>query len=244
MTHTSEIDVSSLIADAVDMNNPCRRCPCILLLDTSRSVERFQHSLEQAVSDLIDSIMDDEFAASMLELGVLAFNSKVTGVLKLQEVYKTYDEHPEIHLRCEGRTHTGSAVLSALNALDQRVNEIHLAGYHTYYPILIVISDGMPQFRNGAEERERAALQQAYDSVRQRVAAGELQVLSIGIGPNCKDEVLDQLAGGEAGNGHLRLSDIRRIPELFRFISTKLVSSAVDGGGIRTNASFEQQNPV
>ena len=84
-----------------------------------------------------------------IELGVITFNRTPSVVFPIQELYKYLDEEsaPKLHLNPRGRTHTGEAVLAALDAIDNRMKLLcDRLGSHTFVPVLFILTDGNPFF--------------------------------------------------------------------------------------------------
>ncbi|MBR1897888.1 MAG: VWA domain-containing protein [Oscillospiraceae bacterium] len=236
------IDSPLFGADAMECANRFRRrCPALLMVDTSRTVERCKPQIEASVRALYDALMKDDVSCSVMELGILLFNRYPDPVLPIGEIARQTPEDYSLDLNCRGRTHTGEAVLKALSMLDVREHQLREDAQHPYVPVLCIVTDGNPNFSDDpqAAAAGKEALDQAYAELEKRVRRNELQVIVAGVGDACDDAVLKRLAGGASGCKPIRIGDGSQISDLFRFVSRSL-NNASRGKGVLNNQQYEQ----
>ena len=133
---------TSLI-DAVEFaENQEPRCPCVLLLDTSGSMEGAPiAALNAGLQAFRDDIMQDPVAPKRVEVAVVAFDTTV----RLIQDFVTPDRFEPPILTAQGVTHMGAAIMTALDMVEQRKNRYKEAGIPYYRPWVMMITDGDPQ---------------------------------------------------------------------------------------------------
>ena len=125
------------------IENPSPRCACMLVLDTSGSMDGQPiQELNAGLVSLLNALKADEVASFSVELGIVTTGNgspreelALTGVNQLEHL-------PE--LRASGLTPLGGAVKLALDALESRKQQYRSTGVPYFQPWLIIISDGAP----------------------------------------------------------------------------------------------------
>lgn len=151
------------------INNPSARCACMVVLDTSSSMNGEPISqLNQGMGHFIASIQEDEVASCSVELGVITAGSQVQEILPFTTAMSIDSMQA---LSASGMTPLGQAVNLAIQRLEQRKKEYKRSGVAYYQPWLVIISDGAPT------DSYQSIASQCYQLSNER----KLVVLPIGV---------------------------------------------------------------
>jgi uncharacterized protein YegL len=129
--------------------NPEPRCACVLVLDTSGSMQG--HPIEQlnmGLRSFKDELVSDSLAAKRVEVAVLTFGDAVRLAADFTDA-ATF-EPPQ--LIAGGLTPMGAAIWDALGRLTARKETYRTNGIAYYRPWIFLITDGEP-----TDEYETAA---------------------------------------------------------------------------------------
>lgn len=129
--------------DAVEFaENPEPRCPCILLLDTSGSMQGdLIDALNQGLRTFKENLIENSLASKRVEVAVITFDSDV----KVVQDFVTADQFEPPTLSAQGLTHIGSGIHQALDLLQARKALYRVNGIAYYRPWIFMITDGEPQ---------------------------------------------------------------------------------------------------
>ena len=203
MSSASLVVQSPFFAD-VFAENPEPRCPCVLVLDTSGSMEgRPLTQLNAGYQTLLTELLEDALASKRVELAVVTF-----GPVKLVQDFETPDMIAASELDVTGDTPMGEAIEFAIDLVKQRKDVYREAGIAYYRPWIFVITDGSPTDSWKAAAR----------AVKEGEASNAFSLFAVGV-EGADMETLKQIAVREP----IRLKGLR-FAELFRWLSNSLKS--------------------
>lgn len=152
------MDVSNPLAEFYA--NPDPRCPCVLVLDTSRSMHGPRiDELNRALTTFRDDLLGDSLAAQRVEVAVITFSTEVV----LAQDFVTPDGLMVEPLQARGQTQMAPALHQAIDLVEQRRALYKQAALPCYTPWVFLITDGRPH-AGFCPEMRRAA---------ERIAEGE-----------------------------------------------------------------------
>ena len=121
-------------------DNPEPRCPCILLLDTSGSMQgRAIQQLNEGLQTFKDELMEDPLATKRVEISLVTF-----GPVMQRDHFTTAVNFFPRYLQASGDTPLGEAISVGIELLKRRKQEYRDHGISYYKPWIILITDGAP----------------------------------------------------------------------------------------------------
>ena len=122
------------------VDNPEPRCPCVLLLDTSTSMEgRPIEELKAGLKQFREELAADAMASKRVELAIVTF-----GPVRVAQDFVTADVFMEPKLKADGDTPMGRAIKKALEIIHDRKVQYQAHGIAYYRPWVFMITDGAP----------------------------------------------------------------------------------------------------
>lgn len=158
--------------------NPDRACPCILLLDTSGSMDGESiNALNQGLKAFQKDVQKDRVASRRVEVAIVTFGNG--GVQVEQEFVKVKFFEPPV-LSAGGSTPMGEAINKALDLLRERKNLLTANGVPYYRPWLFLITDGAPTdiWKTAAERVHREEQEKGIAFFAVGVGEADMNVLS------------------------------------------------------------------
>ena len=140
-------------ASAEFMDNPEPRCPCLLLLDTSGSMNgRPMDEMNAGIRLFKEELAGDAMAMQRVEVAVMTF-----GPVRVLSDFQTADAFQAPTLVPTGDTPLGAAIMQGLDMLETRKATYRQAGIAYYRPWVFLVTDGAPTDAcHAAAERVRA----------------------------------------------------------------------------------------
>lgn len=159
--------------------NPEPRCPVVLLLDTSYSMNGQPiKALNEGLLAFKDELAADALAAKRVEVAVVSF-----GPVQVQHSFVGAAHYQPPTLGTTGDTPMGAAVLQGLELLRQRKDEYRANGIAFYRPWVFLLTDGAPT----------DDIQQAVAAVREGEVSRAFSFFAVGT-PEANTAVLAQLS--------------------------------------------------
>jgi uncharacterized protein YegL len=213
----------TLLDQAEFADNPEPRCPVVLLLDTSGSMQGQPiHELNEGLRAFDQAVKADPLASLRVEVGIVTFGGTVKAVdvrggagqpidFDAQQAFITVDLFQPPTLTAGGGTPMGAAVRRAMELLRDR-KEIYKQNSLDYFrPWLFLITDGKPT------DKWEPSAQQVKDE------EGRKGVLFFGVGVEGAD--MGTLARFSDQRQPLKLKGLA-FEELFQWLSKSLSAVA------------------
>lgn len=140
--------------------NPEPRVPCVLILDTSQSMQGSRiHELNAGLRFYKEELLADALASKRVEVAIVTFGGEV----EKRTDFVTAPKFQPPSLGASGNTPMGQAINKALDMIEDRKAEYREHGIAYYRPWAFLITDGgpndhwkptIPRVRDG--ERQKA----------------------------------------------------------------------------------------
>jgi len=192
-------------------DNPEPRCPCLLLLDTSESMEGGPiNELNRGLAIFRQELAADPLAMKRVEIGLVTF-----GPVQLVSDFQTPDQFRPPSLNGAGDTPMGAAIAGGLEMVRQRKQAYKANGIPYYRPWVFMITDGAPT----DDWRPAAAM------VKDGEAAKGFSFFAVGV-QHADMDILKQIAVRTP----LKLAGLQ-FRDLFLWLSSSLSSVSRSGVG-------------
>lgn len=121
-------------------DNPEPRCACLLLLDTSGSMQGTKiDQLNAGLNEFARQLRGDAMASKRVEVAIVTF-----GPVAVEQNFVTADTFVPPQLIAEGDTPMGAAIERAAQMIAERKKAYRANGIGYYRPWIFMISDGEP----------------------------------------------------------------------------------------------------
>ena len=127
--------------------NPEPRCPCLLLLDVSASMEGAPIAeLNAGLKAFRDDLVADELAAKRVEVACITFGGSVDVVTE----FETAGVFQPPWVKASGDTPMGAAITAGVELVRLRKEVYRENGIAFYRPWIFLLTDGAPTDEWGA----------------------------------------------------------------------------------------------
>ena len=153
------------LSEAIEFaENPEPRCPFVVLLDTSGSMQGEKIArLNEGLKALKDELSKDELASRRVEVALVTFDSEV----RVVQDFVRADQFEPPTLTAQGMTHMGNGIHQALRLVEERKRVYRTNGVQYYRPWVFMITDGEPQGEtNNVVDAAAKAVADAEDKKR------------------------------------------------------------------------------
>jgi uncharacterized protein YegL len=152
--------------------NPEPRCPCVLLLDTSGSMEGEPlAALHEGLRAFKNDLQRDSLAARRVEVAVMTFDDHVS----LVQNFVTVDRFEPPIFTAGGHTCMATAIIEALELVKSRKELYRLNGVAYYRPWVFLITDGEP-------DEPESLIAQAAARIRREEQENKVIFFAVGVG--------------------------------------------------------------
>jgi len=203
----NDFEFEKEVVDEALLDNPEPRCPVVLLLDTSYSMQGNPiNQLSEGVGALYNALRDDDLASVRVDLSVITFGQNVS---VLQD-FATVSESTAPKLSVNGMTPMGGAIVKALKNIESRKSEYRDAGISYYRPWIFLITDGEPTDNT----------QEASSMLQSSINGKKVIFFGIGV-ENANLDKIKQISGSPERVFKLNGLNFK---ELFQWVSSSLAS--------------------
>lgn len=161
------------LEDAVEFaENPEPRCPCILLLDVSGSMQGAPiDALNAGLKTFAADLAQDSLAARRVEVAIVTFASDVNVVGD----FITADQFEPPTLAASGSTLMGTGIQKSLDLLSARKQVYREYGVAYFRPWVFMVTDGEPQ------GEERSIIEQASARIHEEEENKRVAFFAVGV---------------------------------------------------------------
>lgn len=206
------------------VSNPVPRCACVLLLDTSGSMdgEPIRH-LNSGVRQFFEELNKNELAQHSVEVAIITFG----GAPKVVLDFRTAANVTPPTFEAAGATPMGPAVDLALQTLSRRLVQYENNGVSRYRPLVVLMADGQPtdlEGRTTTEWRNAAKKLRTGASKPHRDPTG-LQVCCVAIGEKAEVDVLSEFCSPDVPPIRIKPGEFGKLFRWFSVYIGRVVNS-------------------
>ncbi|HHW75993.1 MAG TPA: VWA domain-containing protein [Xanthomonadaceae bacterium] len=177
----NELDLSRQTPFGMDFSvaefadNPEPRCPCVLLLDNSWSMNGQPIAeLNQGLAAFKEELLADSLAAKRVEIAIVSF-----GPVQVVNPFQTAEHFTPPQLTARKDTPMGLAIIQGLELLHQRKTLYREHGIPFFRPWVFLITDGTPtdDWKAAASEVRKGEENRAFAFFAVGVEGANLDIL-------------------------------------------------------------------
>jgi len=184
--------VETLLDRAEFADNPEPRCPVVLLLDTSGSMQGAPiHELNEGLRAFDDAVKTDRLASLRVEVAIVTFGGNVQAIdvrggegqtigFDAQQAFVTVDGFQPPTLSAGGMTPMGEAARRGLRLLRERKDIYKQNDLDYFRPWVFLISDGQPtdEWQSAAQEVKEEEARKGIVFFGVGVEGADMQILT------------------------------------------------------------------
>ncbi|MBK8183859.1 MAG: VWA domain-containing protein [Candidatus Competibacteraceae bacterium] len=173
LSHQTPFGVDFSVAEFAD--NPEPRCPCVLLLDNSWSMNGSPiNELNEGLATFKEELLADSLAAKRVEIALVSF-----GPVQVVNEFQTAEHFTPPHLSAQKDTPMGLAIMKGLELLHQRKALYREHGIPFFRPWVFLITDGTPtdEWKSAANEIRKGEESRAFAFFAVGVEGANLDIL-------------------------------------------------------------------
>ena len=164
--------------EELDPTNPQPRCACMLVLDTSSSMNGGPITeLNEGLRTLGDTLKTDPVASQRVDIAIVTF-----GPVQVERSFQSAERFIPPALSASGTTPMGEALQRGMELLRQRKKAYRDEGLPYYRPWCMLITDGAPNpddpWREAADEIQQAEAEKGVAFFPIGVRGADMDVLS------------------------------------------------------------------
>jgi len=190
--------------------NPEPRCACVLLLDTSGSMDGPRmDQLNAGLQAFKQALSEDSLAMMRVEVAIITF-----GPVEVIQDFVTANQFTPPQLTASGETPMGSAINEALDRLADRRETYKQNQIPFFRPMIFLITDG--EATDDTDDWKRAS-----DRIHTQEGLKKISFFAVGV------EGANMAKLAELGNRKpLQLRDVGKFEEMFQWLSASLTSAS------------------
>lgn len=211
--------------NTLDVSNPAPRCPVVLLLDTSSSMEGAPiDELNAGLKQFLRETAADEAASRSVELEVITFDDSADVAMPFTAIGDV--EQDPAPLTATGCTAMGAGIRLALRDLKTRRRMYRDNGISSYRPWVILMTDGEPNDNNW---------EQAAGEMRVLGENGKIQYIGIEIGEYADHDTMCRILPSQPGP--VKLKGLR-FKQFFRWLTDSMKSVSASAVSDQDNIRY------
>jgi len=185
--------------------NPEPRCPCILVLDTSYSMDGAPiRQLNEGIISFKEELINDALASKRVEVAIIQF-----GPVRIVNDFISAGMFQPESLSTTGNTPMGEAIIEAIDVLKKRKDQYRQNGIAFFRPWIFLITDGAPTDNRWLE---------AADIIKEGEKSKSFAFFAVGV-QNADMEILSKISV----RNPLKLKGLK-FRELFQWLSNSMRS--------------------
>ena len=204
------------------MNPGAKHIACVLLVDTSGSMTSHNaiDELNEGLRVFGEALMSDTLASTAADVCVINFNTEVT----VEVPFSPAADYVAPTLSAGGLTALNEAIITGLDAIEERKAEYRQLGVDYFKPWLFLLTDG------SATDTEFDA--DAHQRLAEALANRKVNFFPMGIGADADIRALKSYTAN--GNGAVLKAEKNNFKEAFVWLSNSLSVLPQSVRGVKT----------